>query len=375
MSGHISHQPVTNFLRAALECSIYHAPTDPGLTYEELIVAGERADFMPGEINDALPHIITQTFGGGNRRLQLSRSVAPLLMNFIPREDPDYRNVEAFDFVFEELRQSARMYGEGNAKIERSVIVERAVSRRLPRLDVEAAITIMLMNEILTEKDSVLSFASGKAGYGTPGDQLKTPMLGRTIRKDARARAYPIVKDIIARRTDGRPKSPEPLAAFADELEKLGYGPFRLWWTQLVAEYKQTTPQTASVMATVLAAALVEGALTFVVQHARSRNLPPFRSDDFKGEPRSWRLDKLIASAASGGEAAILDQPTRLRAEGLNQTRQRIHAGRMLSDFPNGPADLKPEQARDAQTTADLVVGHVIEWLQKYPVVSDQGGD
>jgi hypothetical protein len=190
------------------------------------------------------------------------------------------------------------------------------------------------------------------------------------IRKEARARAYPIVKDIIARRTDGRPKSAEPLTAFADELEKLGYGPFRLWWTQLVAEYKQASPQTASVTATVLAAALVEGALTFVVRHARAMDLPVFRSDDFKGEPRNWRLEKLIASAASGGDAAILDQPTKLRAEGLNQTRQRIHAGRMLSEFPSGPIDLKPEQARDAQTTAELVVGHVIEWLRKYPVGS-----
>jgi hypothetical protein len=370
MSDHVSRQAVATFLRAALECSIYHAPTEPGLTYDELLVAGETAQFLPGEINDALQYVTTQTFGGGSRRLQLSRDLMPLLMIFMPREEPDYRNVAAFDFVFAELRQSERAHGAANAKIERSVMVERAVSLRLPRLDVEAAITIMIMNEILIEKNGVLCFASGKSGFGTPSDQLKTPTQMQPIRKDARAHAYPIVKDIVARRTDGRPKSAEPLTAFADELEKLGYGPFRLWWTQHVAEYKQASPQTASVTVTVLAAALVEGALTFVVRHARSMDLPVFRSDDFKGEPRNWRLEKLIASAASGGEAAILDQATRLRAEGLNQTRQRIHAGRMLSDFPSGPVDLKPEQARDAQTTAELVVGHVIEWLRKYPVAS-----
>ena len=116
-----------------------------------------------------------------------------------------------------------------------------------------------------------------------------------------------------------------------------------------------------------MAAALVEGALTFLVKHARSLNLPVFRSSDFDGEPRSWKIEKLIASATSGGDAAILDQPTKHRAEGLVQTRQRIHAGRMLSEFPTGPIDLKPEQARDAETTAELVVGHVIEWLRKYP--------
>ena len=74
-----------------------------------------------------------------------------------------YRNVAAFDFVFAELRQSERAHGAANAKMERSVMVERAVSLRLPRLDVEAAITIMIMNEILIEKNGVLGFASGKS--------------------------------------------------------------------------------------------------------------------------------------------------------------------------------------------------------------------
>jgi hypothetical protein len=134
-----------------------------------------------------------------------------------------------------------------------------------------------------------------------------------------------------------------------------------------VGEYKQASRQTASVTVAVLAAALVEGVLTFVVKHARSKGLAVFRSSDFDGEPRSWKVEKLIASAASGGDEAILDQATKLRAEGLVQTRQRIHAGRMLSDIPTGPTDLKPEQARDAGLTAELVVGHVIEWLQRYP--------
>jgi predicted nucleotide-binding protein len=222
MSGHISHQPVTSFLRAALECSIYHAPTEPGLTAEELMTAGEAAGFLPGEIGDALPYATTQSFGGGSKRLQLSRDLVPLLMIFIPREEPDYRNVAAFDFVFAELRQSARAHGAANARIERGVMVERAVLQQVPRLDVEVAITIMVLNEILVEKDGILGFASGKAGYGTPSDQLKTPMQIPPIRKDARARAYPIVKDIIAHRTDGRPKSAELLAACADE--KLAYG-------------------------------------------------------------------------------------------------------------------------------------------------------
>jgi hypothetical protein len=337
------------------------------LTAEELTAAGEAAGFLPGEINDAFPYVTTQTFGGRSKRLPLNRDQVILLMHFIPREEPDYRNPDAFDFVFSQLRESARMNGAWNARIERSVMVERAATQRLPRLDVEVAITIMVMNEILIEKDAILGFASGKEQYGTPGEQLKTPMQSTPIRKESRARAYPIVKDIIARRVDGRPRSAEPLTAFADELEKLGYGPFRFWWTQLVAAYKQASRQTSSVTVTVLAAALVEGTLSFLVKHARTLNVPVFCSSDFDGDARNWKIEKLITSAASGGDAAILDQPTRHRAEGLVQTRQRIHAGRMLSEFPTGPIDLKPEQARDAETTAELVVGHVIEWLRRYP--------
>jgi predicted nucleotide-binding protein len=228
MSSHISHQPVTSFLRAAMECSIYHAPTEPGLTVDELIAAGEAAGFLPGEIDDAFPYVTTQTSGGRDKRLPLNPDQVIHLMIFIPREEPDYRNLAAFDFVIAELRQSARMHGQANAKIERSVMVEHAVSRGLPRLDVEAAITIMIMNEILIEKDGVLGFASGKAAYGTPSDQLKTPMQRPLIRKDARARAYPIVKNIIDRRTELKnimhPTQNDEWISAADAINLLGIG-------------------------------------------------------------------------------------------------------------------------------------------------------
>jgi len=77
------------------------------------------------------------------------------------------------------------------------------------------------------------------------------------------------VKDAIERRTDNRPKHAEPLDAFADEPDKLGYGQFRLWWKQMVAELRRGDTQSAPVAVCVPAAALVEGALTFVVKHAR----------------------------------------------------------------------------------------------------------
>jgi hypothetical protein len=122
-----------------------------------------------------------------------------------------------------------------------------------------------------------------------------------------------------------------------------------------------------------LAAALVEGCLTFVVRHAREADLAVFRRNEFEREPRTWKIDDLVASAASGGDGAILDAQARARADHLVRTRQRIHAGRMLTDFPSGPPDLRPEEARDAKATADLVVRAVLEWLHRFPSAASPG--
>src|ERR1019366_4992484 len=96
-------------------------------------------------------------------------------------------------------------------------------------------------------------------------------------------------------------------------------------------------------------------------------DLGVFRSGDFDKEPRAWSINALVASAASGGQSAILDAAAKARAESLCRTRQRIHAGRMLSDHPSGVPDLRPEEARDAKATAELVVRRVLDWLLTYP--------
>jgi hypothetical protein len=57
----------------------------------------------------------------------------------------------------------------------------------------------------------------------------------------------------------------------------------------------------------------------------------------------------------------------RLRADELVRTRQRIHAGRMLSELPQGAPDLRPEEARAAKAMAELVVRRVLDWLTRYP--------
>jgi hypothetical protein len=71
---------------------------------------------------------------------------------------------------------------------------------------------------------------------------------------------------------------------------------------------------------------------------APDRSSPPSRlsaarSKDFEKDPRTWKIDDLVASAASGSCDAILDPQTKPRAETLIRTRQRIHAGECFLIF------------------------------------------
>jgi hypothetical protein len=79
------------------------------------------------------------------------------------------------------------------------------------------------------------------------------------------------------------------------------------------------------------AAALVEGALTFVVKYARTKQIGPFGSSNFERGPHTWRIDDLVSSAASGGPLGILDRATR------------------------------------SERTAELVVRSVLDWLERFP--------
>ncbi len=70
---------------------------------------------------------------------------------------------------------------------------------------------------------------------------------------------------------------------------------------QTAREMRSSDPTAAATARIVLAAALVEGALTFVVHHARSKGLAVFQSPDFQRGPETWKINDLIKSAATGG--------------------------------------------------------------------------
>ena len=362
-------QQVVQLLQAAIEASVYVAPTDPGLTTAELYEVGRRLGLKDGEIGDAMPQVAVQYFGGSDRRLLSPEHAWAMPGHLIYMEDPELRNPEAFDFVVSQLNEMAREVGAGNASLNREIIVARAATKSIPRHDVEVAVALMLLSQQLVADGEVIQFKFRQAGpQQLPSSNLNQPNARQLLtNKRARTEAMPHVKDVIARRMDGRSQSAEPLGAFAEQLEILGYGHFRLWWAQTLNELERTDPTASPLSALVLAAALVEGALAFVVKHARSLGLGVFGSTNFSNDPRTWRIDDLVASAARGGDTAILDNHTKSRADGLIATRQRIHAGRMLSEFPRNLPDLKPEEAREAKAVAAQVVRRILDWLERYP--------
>ena len=160
------------------------------------------------------------------------------LDSLIFQEEPDLRNMEAFDFVVAQLNQLAKEVGSGKACLDRSVMLDRAQRQSIPRHDIEVAVTLMTLSGQLAETNGVLRFKSPQGGERPlPSESRNQPGADRVRQsKSARTDVMPYVKDVVKRRADGRPKRIEPFGAFAEQLEKLGYGHLRLWWSQTVAD-------------------------------------------------------------------------------------------------------------------------------------------
>lgn len=362
---------VVEFIEAALECTIYVVPRDPGLTLDELCEVGKRLGFLPGEISDVLA-VAAAPMYFGEAKLKPKADFAGLQSDFIFPVSPDYRRPEAFELVISEFRKLAREVGGQAARIDRSVLVARGASQGIAANDVEVAITMLIRsNRLYVADDGVLGLVGGAAGYPLPSEQRASAQgIGRAVVNQSviRKSAFDVVKDVVARRTDGRPSFAEPLDAFLSVLDSLEHARFRIWWMTIVAELRRTDPTMSPLSVCVLCAALVEGALTFVAAYARSLGLGLFGSKDFDRSPSTWKITDLIPGAA-GGSDPILDDRTRQRALDLTVTRQRIHAGGLLALYPSGNIpDLRPEEARDAKNTTDAVVRRVIDWFSRHPV-------
>ena len=358
-------QSVVDLLHAAFECSVHAAPLEPGLTHQEIHEVARRLGFQTGEVDDALRRVLRPAAWGETRSLA---DRAPVDVNFFSDTEPELRNPKAFEFVLVHLRDQAKAVGRELAIADRRSIVANAVASGLQQHDVEVAITSYLLAEWLEEKDGTLRLASGKETYALPSLQISQRQRDSRRKREGFNDVLEVVRDVVRRRTDGRPKHAEPLDAFGEALDGLGYGRFLTWWTQTVAELRRANATTAPMGACVLSAALSEAALAFVVVRARKLTLGTMASKTFGESPTRWKFEDLLASAAAGGPDAIFDQRTRDRADRLNTIRQRIHAGRLMVDVPSGPIpDTRPEEAREALETVAVVVRSVLDWIDRHP--------
>lgn len=356
---------IGQFLMAALEATTYVAPRDHGLTWDELQEVTRRAGFKPGEVTDALNHLgdVIDQYGP---RFTLAVTDLHHIVDFNEPREPEYLDWRTVEFVRRELDDLAREVGHSAARLARGTLAERGVQKGYEHLAVERAVTALVISGIWREEQNLVQYVQGRETWVMPSAQVASRS-GRRVRTEVRpalTRAYPVVRDVLERRGDGRSPHAEPLDSFAALLDQLGHQRFRAWWIQMSTELRRCDVATQPVSALVAAASLGEAALAFVVPRAQAKGLMKRVALD---KPRTWKFADLVQGAKSSDPnvKAILDESTAQLCLRLNDTRQRIHAGYLIDMVAAGPIpDLRPEQAREAVTTSEALVRKIIEWLE-----------
>jgi hypothetical protein len=342
---------------AAIEASLYEAPTAWGLTPDELVQAGRAVGFEEGELSDAVDNVLRAGHvepSTGTRRLRLASQVVHLLelMDFFVKREPEHRDTPSFQFIYDFFEDRARKLGRARALATRGELVAQGGASGLNGKSVQVAVEVLLLGGVLVQQDdTVLKFVESYPSPKVQRAQHRTP----TRRREELPGLHTAVRDILARRDDGRPSSSEPLDAFTSVVVKLGHQRFVTWWTHLREELGLAGPLQPTT-AIVACAALAEGALTLVGSRARPNGLWTGLDD----HPRTWKLEGLVRAAQSG-TPSILKNAEGERCKALNVARQRIHAGRLLED-PRLTVDWKPEEARDARQTLDMLLRRILDW-------------
>jgi hypothetical protein len=356
---------INRFIEEAIECSIYVSPRDIGLTPSEILEAAKQVGFRSGETEDALaPRLAGRFTSEKCIPAEHQFLFGSMSADFNTLYDPDFRDFEAFAFVRREMLELAKEVRAVNAVLPRDTLVERGVAKGLDRHALDIATTITVLAGAFKERDGMISPANTM--YALPTQQISSGRQRVRTPRPTLLKTHTIVRDIVERRTDGRPKASDPLDAFELCLSTIGHERFRAWWIQQRAELRLAGPSQPTTQL-VLAASLAEAALAFVVPRVHKNGLMTCLE---LAKPRTWRFDDLIKGAKSSNPTLdpILDDPTAVRALQLNGTRQRIHAGYLIDQVPNGPVpDLRPEQAKDGIQTAELLIRKVVDWLSRHP--------
>lgn len=361
----------------ALEASVYVAPTDYGLTHAELVeVVHLVGAFKEGQVVDALGHLGSQVDYDYRKkpvrywREQPSGGFGYSDFGLPQQHDP--RNIEAFEFVHRQLREAADLQGAAKARVERSVILARGEQQGHARPDLQLSITSYLLDKRMTEADGVLAFAPHRAEYPSPKEQQAqwdAHIRRHMDRRPGFEKILAVVREVLGRRTEGRPPSQNALKSFPNYLERLGYPPpVRTWWVKTAEELERASGELFPGAVLVLAASLCEGALL-----ALFMAVPTFRAANReakmgKGSKNVRFTEDLIKVLRGVFPEKPLTPALADRAIFLNDLRQRIHLGRLLDAperYPN--PDARPEEARAALETTHQIVRAVIDWVEKNP--------
>jgi hypothetical protein len=354
----VPSQKVQAFISVVLEAALYAYPRGNGISLPELIEVAQNHGFREGEVSDAARR--WQATSQDGKRLTIDEHDAiELAIHFSPNP---FCPIEVFDFVFDQFHELAREVGHSRAQMDRNVLVSRGVKKGYDDQHVDIAIACYIEGKrLLRDKDGVIS-PSQHMFNSRPSDSLgHSHQVVEGKRFEAIRDVLPAVKDVIARRGDGRPSFANPIRAFGSLIPRLGYDVFFQWWEQVRGELERTNRRVAPTTTVVLAASLAEAAFVFVAKEVRSTGLS-MQSKEMEKPPRQWSLNSLI-KAAKGGQAPLLDDDLGRRCERLNILRQRIHIGRFMKETTTPPSvDIRPEEAAEGVETLERLLRALLDW-------------
>lgn len=357
------HRTIEHWLKGVLLATVFVDPENVGLTREELLELASRQGFGKAEV---LEHHALARCRQFERRWIPSEIMVLDLIHFHDAQDGDPRNLEAYQWVLDQFDEQIREHGLQRAKIPLNVLVERGSAAGFSKVDVLAAVVSYVLEGSMVEEDQAVRcqkpIFGPKAQLAQQGGQQNR---GRRNDRHPVAPVLAQVRDIVARRKDGRPISTDPIRAFGARFSELAGANRRIWWEQQASELRTSNPHTHPTMMLVCAASLIEGALSAVVKRARELTSgAAFAGREFES-PTNWKLESLLRGAKHPSAGIFTNETDALYqdAKRLNENRKRIHFAQYLLEDNPISIDIRPHDAVNAVTTAERVLTTLLEWL------------
>jgi hypothetical protein len=158
--------PAQRAVLTAVEASLYEAPMEWGLAADEIVEAGKVVGLHEGELRDAIHYELQaghlEHSNDRLRRIRLTSQVVHLLglMDFYVAREPERRDSDAFQFIFDFYGDRARKLGSAKAVATRTELAANGSAAGLNVNAVEVAVEVLLLGGVLRwHGDGVLAFA------------------------------------------------------------------------------------------------------------------------------------------------------------------------------------------------------------------------